>query len=64
MIRSQTLAPLYRTEPQRLHRRCGADRAQTTVWGRFGDDRRAIRLKTLLLLLFAAATALLEVPWF
>jgi hypothetical protein len=33
------------------------------VWEAFWDDRQAIRLKVLLLLVSVAAAALLETPW-
>lgn len=34
-----------------------------TLWARFSDDRRAIRLKVLILTACLVAAALLERPW-
>lgn len=38
-------------------------RQVVSVWEAFWDDRQAIRLKVLLLLVSVAAAALLETPW-
>ncbi len=37
--------------------------ALAEAWALFADDRRAIRLKILLLMLAAVVTAIFEAPW-
>jgi plasmid replication initiation protein len=59
MIAQQTLQsgrPRTRGVSRR-HRRC------VEVWAGFWDDRRAVRLKGILLVACLLAAALLEAPW-
>ena len=63
MIRAEPL-------PRQTVLRGGIDRPSTMTsktlaeaWSLFADDRRAIRLKILLLMLAAVITSILEAPW-